>query len=72
MKGVTRFLEGLCSREGKTEDIFVFVMRLARWNQMHIGSVPWDNDPITVCWEDKWRRIVALDIRCDFECDGGF
>jgi len=39
-KGVTGFPEGLCSREGKVADIFIFVIRISKWNQMHIGSVP--------------------------------
>lgn len=31
-KGLTRFLEGLCSREGKDRDGFVLVISIARWN----------------------------------------
>lgn len=47
-KGVTGLLEGLCSREGMTADIFVLVSSISRWNQMHIGSVPWNSEPVTV------------------------
>ena len=47
-KGVTRLPEGLCSREGKVEDILVLVISITRWNQMHIGSVSWNNEPIIV------------------------
>ena len=47
-KGVTGFLEGLCSREGKVEDIFVLVINISRWNQMDIGNVPWNNEAITI------------------------
>ena len=47
-KGVTGFPEGLCSREGKVGDILVLVINIVRWNQMHIGSVPWNNESITV------------------------
>jgi len=31
-KGVTIFLEGLCSREGKALDMFFLVMSITRWN----------------------------------------
>jgi len=47
-KGVTGLPEGLCSREGKVRDIFVFVISIAKWNQMHIGSVPWNNESVVV------------------------
>ena len=46
-KGVTVFLEGLCSREGKTEDGFVLFISIAIWNQIHIESVPWNNELVT-------------------------
>lgn len=45
---MTRFPKGLCSREGKVGDGFVLVSSISRWNQMHIGSVPWNNELITV------------------------
>ena len=66
-KGVTGLPEGICSREGKVGDIFFFVISIARWNEMHIGSAPWNNKMVTVHWEEKWRRIVALDIGCNFD-----
>lgn len=47
-KGVTKLPEGLCSREGKVGDGFVLVISIVRWNQMHIGSVPWNNKMVTV------------------------
>lgn len=47
-KGVIKFLEGLCSREGKVADMFVLAISIARWNQMHIGSAPKNNETITV------------------------
>jgi len=47
-KGMTGFPEGLRSREGKVVDIFFLVISISRWNQMHIGSVPWNNEPITI------------------------
>ena len=31
---------------------------------MHVGSVPWNNESVTVHLEDKWRRILALEIGC--------
>jgi len=31
---------------------------------MHIGSVPWNNELVIVHLEDKWCKIVALDIGC--------
>ena len=34
---------------------------------MHIGSVPWNNEPVIVHWEDKWHKIVALDIGYNFD-----
>ena len=46
-KEVTRLPDGLCSREGKVVDILVLVISIARWNQMHIGSEPWNNEPVT-------------------------
>jgi len=39
-QGVNEFPEGLCSREGKVDEILVLVIRISGWNQMHIGSVP--------------------------------
>ena len=47
-KGVAKFPEGLCSREGKVEDIFVLVISIAKWNQMHNGSLPWNNEAIPI------------------------
>ncbi len=40
---------------------------------MHIESVPWNNELTTVHWEDRWRRIIALEIGCkfDFAVDSG-
>jgi len=46
-------------------DIFL-VIRIAKWNQMHNGSVPWNNEPITIHRKDKWHRIITLDIGCTF------
>ena len=46
-KGVTVFPR-LCSREGKAEDIFGLFMSISKWNHMHIGSVPWNNESIIV------------------------
>jgi len=40
--------EGLCSREGKVKNIFVLVIIIAIRNHMHIGNVPWNNEPIIV------------------------
>ena len=45
---MTGFPEGLCSREGKVGDTFVFVISIAKWNQMYIGSVPWNNELVDV------------------------
>lgn len=70
-KGVTSFPEGLCNREGKSSDIFVLIMRISRWNQIHTGSLPWNNESVTVHWEDEWSKIIVLDIGCDFNCDNG-
>ena len=39
-KGVIGLPEGLCSREGKDGDIFFLVIRIGRWNEIPIGSVP--------------------------------
>ncbi len=39
-KGLTKFPEGLSSKEGKVGDVFVLVIRITRWNKMHIGSAP--------------------------------
>ena len=47
-KVVTGFPEGLCKREGKVIDGFVLVISIARWNQMHMGSVPYNNELVTV------------------------
>jgi len=47
-KGVTEFAKGLCSREGKVGEGFFLVISIARWNQMHIGSVPQKNELVTV------------------------
>lgn len=47
-KGVTGLLEGLCSKEGKIRDEFVLVISIARWNQMHIRSAPWNNESVIV------------------------
>jgi len=47
-EGVTEFPKGLCRREGKVRDIFVLVIRISRWNHMHIGSVPQNNETVTV------------------------
>jgi len=46
-KGVTVLPEGLCSREGKVGDGLALVINITRWNQMHIGSVPWNNKLVT-------------------------
>jgi len=48
-EGVIGLLEGLSGRDGEAMDIFVSVIHIARWNQMHIGSVPCNNESITVC-----------------------
>ena len=66
-KGMTGFLEWQCSREGKVWDILVLVISVARWNYMHIGSAPRNNEPVTVQWKEKWHRIVVLDIGCRFD-----
>ena len=47
-KEVTKFPEGLCKREGKVGDRFVLVISISRWNQMHIGNVPWNNESVIV------------------------
>jgi len=47
-EGVTRLCEGLCSREGNSRDGFFLVISITRWNQMHIGSVPWNNELVTI------------------------
>ena len=31
-----------------------------------LGSVSWKNEPVIVHCEDKWRRIIALEIGCRF------
>jgi len=46
--GMTGFPKGLYSREGKVIDGFFLVISIAIWNHMHIGSVPWNNEPETV------------------------
>ena len=51
-KGVNGLLKGLCSREGKDGDGF-FVITSSRWNQMHIGSVTWNNESIIVQLREK-------------------
>ena len=66
-KGVTRFPKGLCSKEGKVKDIFSLFISISRWNQMHIESVPWNNEAVIFHLEDNWRRIIALDIGCQFD-----
>ncbi len=66
-KWLIGLLEGLCSREGKSGDGFLLVIRITRWNQMHIGSAPWNNELVIVHWEDKWCRIIALVIGCRFD-----
>jgi len=48
MEWVTRFIEGLCRKEGRDEDIFVLVIRISIWNQMHIGSMPWNNESVII------------------------
>lgn len=45
---VTEMPKGLCSKEMKVGNKFVFVIRIARWNQVHIVSVPWNNESVTV------------------------
>ena len=35
--------------------------------KMHIGSVPWNNEPIISHLEDKWCWIVALNIGYRFD-----
>ena len=47
-KGVTGFPEGLCSREGKVWDGFSLLIVIVKWNQMHIASVPWKNESVTI------------------------
>jgi len=47
-KGITGFPKELCSREGNAGDGFVLVISITRWNHMHIGSVPWNNDIVIV------------------------
>jgi len=47
-KGVAELSKGLCSKEGKFGGWTFFVNRIAIWNQMHIGSVPWNNESVTV------------------------
>jgi len=39
-KGVTRFPEGLCNKEGKVGVGFVLVINIAKWNHKNIGNVP--------------------------------
>lgn len=36
---VTEFPKGLCSREGKVGDIFVLVISIAIWNQIHTERI---------------------------------
>jgi len=47
-KGVTGFPKELCIREGKDVDIF-FVISITKWNHMHIGSAPRNDEPVIVC-----------------------
>jgi len=62
-----RIPEGLCNREWKVKDGFVLVISIVRWNQMYIGIAPWNNELVTIHWEDKWSGIMALDIGCRFD-----
>jgi len=65
-RGWPDFPERPCSREGKADNIFVLIISISRWNQIHIGSTPSNNEPITIHWEDKSRKIETLDIDADF------
>ena len=47
-KEVDVFPKGIYKREGKEGDGFVLVISIAIWNQMHIGSVPWNNESVNV------------------------
>jgi len=52
--------------EERVRDGFVFLISITRWNHMHIGIALWNNELVTDHWEEKWHRIVALDIGCKF------
>lgn len=47
-EGGERISQGTALQRRKVGYIFVLVMSIARWNQMRIGSAPWNNEPITV------------------------
>jgi len=47
-KGVNEFPKGLCGRGGKAKDGFVLGISIARWNHIHIRSVPWKNESVTI------------------------
>ena len=47
-EGGDQISQGLCKREGKVTDVFVLVISIARWNQMHIGSAPWNNESVAI------------------------
>ena len=52
------------ARKERSENIFFLVISIAIWNQIRIGSVPWNNELVTIHSADKWHMIVALDIGC--------
>ena len=45
-KGMTGFPEGLCSREGNVGEWIFLGIIISRWNRMHIGSAPWNNESV--------------------------
>ena len=47
IEGLIRLPKGLSSIEWKVVDGFVLVISIIRWNQMYIGSTPWNNEPVT-------------------------
>lgn len=47
-KRVTKFPKGLCSNEGKVGDIPDLVISISIWDEMHIWSVPWNNELVTI------------------------
>jgi len=48
MEGDDRFPKELYSIEEKVMDIFVLFISIVKWNEMDNGSVPWNNEPVTV------------------------
>ena len=64
-KGLMDFLTE-CVEEKERMGIVFFVISISRWNQIHIGSVPWNIEVLIVHWEDMCHDIIALKIGWKF------